>query len=70
MVDAPPIDRDRLVASLAELRADLAAAETARDATPPTGIDRLSKTKLVAHYTGMITLLETRLRIFDAQPRA
>jgi len=66
---APTVDRDRLVESLAELRTELAEATAARDATP-TGIDRLSKTKLVAHYTGMIKLLETRLRILDAQPRA
>lgn len=70
MVDAPPIDRDRLIESLAELRTELAEATAARDATPTGSIDRLSKVTLVAHYTGMIKLLETRLRILDAQPRA
>ena len=70
MTSAPPVDRDRLVESLAELRAELAEATAARDATPTGSIDRLSKVTLGAHYTGMIKLLETRLRILDAQPRA
>lgn len=67
---APTVDRDRLVESLAELRTELAAATAARDATPLASIERVSKTKLVAQRESLIKLLETRLRILDAQPRA
>ena len=70
MTSAPPVDRDRLVESLAELRAELAEATAARDATPTGSIARLSKVKLVSHYESMIKLLEVRLRILDAAPRA